>query len=66
MTRKHFVALADALRTLPAGETRDDAVAAVAVACRRSNPRFDSRRFALAAGYGELPTAAAQLPAAAE
>ena len=58
MTRKHFEALAAALRSnAPSSDSSsyeaelfESLVKAVAGACERSNPRFNHRRFAEASG----------------
>jgi hypothetical protein len=50
MSRKHFQALADCLKTLPtANGERYRAALAVAEACKASNSRFDRERFFRAA-----------------
>jgi len=62
MTRKHFIALAEALRTSrpssPASAGASswiDAVCAVAKACEENNDRFDRERFGKASGvYTDL------------
>lgn len=49
MTKKHFVAIAGALRELrdksDNTDSVDDAARAIAVVCAESNPRFDYARF---------------------
>ena len=42
MTKKHFKALAEAIKTL---DNREQAANAVADACQQFNDRFDRKRF---------------------
>lgn len=50
MSRKHFVAIADAIRNnIQRKNQREDIARALLLALRESNPRFDSKRFMLAA-----------------
>jgi hypothetical protein len=49
MSRKHFRALADAIRLIPDAAARRQAAAAVASVCRAMNGRFDTARFLEAA-----------------
>lgn len=49
MSRKHFQAMADAIREL-APEARKAAAEAMAKVCKSFNPRFDESRFLQACG----------------
>ena len=50
MSRKHFEAIADAIRhNIQCKNQREDMARALLCALRDSNPRFDSNRFMLAA-----------------
>jgi hypothetical protein len=48
MTRKHFIAIADAVANIPDMETRKDIARRMATVCRDTNPQFDLRRFLIA------------------
>jgi hypothetical protein len=50
MTKKHFEILAEEIRNMLDPMQRLNAAAAVAVACKRMNPRFDAQRFYVACG----------------
>jgi len=50
MTRKHFVALAEAIHTITDGEERENVARLIADVCRASNPQFDYSRFYTACG----------------
>jgi hypothetical protein len=53
MTRKHFIAIAEAIRSSIHGKSEREAVArALAPAFRKANPRFNTDRF-IAAVVGE-------------
>jgi hypothetical protein len=54
MTKKHFNALAEALRTIPDESIRGVAARAVASACQQFNPRFDLTRFLKLCGVGNV------------
>jgi hypothetical protein len=45
MTKKHFNALAEAIREIARAEERKRAAETVAEVCRRFNGRFDAGRF---------------------
>lgn len=50
MTRKHFQALADSIRTIMDPHVRLNAAVAVASACKQMNPNFKPDRFYAACG----------------
>ena len=50
MSRKHFIALAEAIRNISNPEERKRAANAVADVCAGSNGRFDRARFIRACG----------------
>lgn len=50
MSRKHFQALADSIRTILDPHVRLNAAVAVASACKQMNPRFNPNRFFAACG----------------
>lgn len=45
MTKKHFIALADAIRNSPDVEFADEHLAVLAGFCRRVNPAFNRERW---------------------
>ena len=50
MTRKHFRAIAEAIRKIESLQQRDIEAKRLAAVCRASNPRFDDKRFFRACG----------------
>lgn len=50
MTRKHFIALAEALKESKAPH---DVCARIAITLKQANPRFNPTRFMAACGWGE-------------
>jgi hypothetical protein len=48
MTKKHFIALAKALKE---GGAQRDLCEAIAIVCRQTNPGFDFHRFMTACGH---------------
>lgn len=50
MTRKDFIALAQALTCIKDPDERETVAILVAAVCRSSNPRFDTAKFMAACG----------------
>ena len=53
MTKKHFQALADSIRSILDPHVRLNAAVAVASACKQMNSRFDADRFYAACGVSK-------------
>ena len=53
MSKKHFQALADSIRTILDPHVRLNAAVAVASACKQMNARFDADRFYAACGVSK-------------
>ena len=45
MTKKHFIKLAAAIKTLPAGEDKENFINKIVGMCREENNNFDEARF---------------------